>query len=40
MDICNKRVVESLFGPIGSANKATRLDVKKYEDNILGILAK
>ena len=39
MDISNKRVVESLFGPIGGASKATRLDVKKYEDNILGILA-
>lgn len=39
MDISNKRVVESLFGPIGGASKATRLDVKKYADDILGIFA-
>jgi len=39
MDIPNKRTVEELFGPTGSANKATRFNVKKYEDNILGIFA-
>ena len=39
MDIANKRVVEDLFGITGTANKATRFEVKRYEDNILGILA-
>lgn len=39
MDISNKRVVEDLFGITGTASKATRFDVKKYEENILGILA-
>ena len=39
MDISNKRVIEDLFGITGTASKATRFDVKKYEDNILGVLA-
>lgn len=38
MDIANKSVVGNLFGIIGTANKATRFEVKKYEENILGIL--
>lgn len=39
MDIAQKNAVEKLFGITGTANKATRFDVKKYGDNILGILA-
>lgn len=39
IDVTNKRVMEDLFGPTGSANKATRFDVKKYDYNILGIIA-
>ena len=39
MDISNKRVIEDLFGITGTASIATRFDVKKYEDNILGVLA-
>lgn len=39
MDISNKRVIEDLFGITGTANKATHFDIKKYEDNILGVLA-
>lgn len=38
MDISNKGVVESLFGVLATANKSTRYEVKKYEENILGIL--
>ena len=41
MDITNKHVIESLFGPAGSAKKATRYNVKKDPDakNILIISA-
>ena len=42
MDISNKAIIENLFGPVGSANKITRFNVKKDEDadNILIISAK
>ena len=41
MDITNKHIVESLFGPVGSANKVTRFKVRKDDDaeNILIIFA-
>ena len=37
MDISNKRVIEDLFGPSGSAQKTTRYNVRKDDeaDNIL-----
>ena len=39
MDISNKRVIEELFGPSGSAQKATRYNVRRDEtdENILVI---
>ena len=41
MDITNKRVIEDLFGPVGSAKKVTRFNVRKDEEseNILIISA-
>ena len=41
MDISNKRTIEELFGPAGSAQKTTRYNVRKDEDadNILIISA-
>ena len=41
MDITNKKTIEDLFGPVGSAKKVTRFGVKKdeEEENILIISA-
>lgn len=41
MDITNKQVIESLFGPAGSAKKVTRYNVRKdtESENILIISA-
>lgn len=39
MEIYGKSAMEKLFGIAGIAKKTTRFEVKKYEENILGILA-
>ena len=41
MDITNKRVMETLFGPTGCQDKVTRFNVRKDEDddNVLIISA-
>ena len=38
IDITNKGAIEGLFGITGSANKVTRFEVKKYNENILEIV--